>query len=370
MITAKATASVQSTSNLQNKAQESFVSLTCITQACHGVLNTIFTAPDPKPDWFDDLDNKLTAAKANAAEWINTLAPDITGGVPAQVINYGTTYDALTAQIVSIADAHPDAQDADNQYVLQIKVLVEALDTEVTKIIANAQATSDSLEAWGEKMQISHDDLTTGAVSIQNAETDLQTDIDKMNSAISTLNDIIHQENIAIAASAGGIGLGLLMLVAGIALAPETAGASAYLVAGTGAALIVGGSITWGVMQDKINTQFDEIAKDQKELSADARQIVALQGLASATSQSITYITDSTNALSDFRTSWSVFQGELKGVQSKLELAEASVSIIVQEAFTNAAKLEWDDATKFAESLATTSVSYPTKEMPMDSNAA
>ena len=73
----------------------------------------------------------------------------------------------------------------------------------------------------------------------------------------------------------------MLLLVVGIALAPETGGAS-LLVAGTGGLLIVGGAVTWGVMQSKINAQFDEIAKDQKELDDDKRQLVALQGLASA----------------------------------------------------------------------------------------
>ncbi|HEU4777226.1 MAG TPA: HBL/NHE enterotoxin family protein [Telluria sp.] len=359
-----------STDELQQKTQQAFVTLTLITQACHGILNTVLVAPSPKPAWFDDLQSKLDKAKANATQWIDNLAPGVTGGVPVQVINYGTTYSAFTAQIMAIVNANPDAQGATNQYVLQVKALVAALEQSVSTIITNAETTSAALKDWGDLMQKSHDDLVTGATNIQSAETDLSVDIQKMNNAISTLNDIIHKENIAIAASAGGIGLGILLLIAGIALAPETGGASAYLVAGTGAALIIGGAVTWGVMQAKIDKQFKEIAADQKELGDDQRQLVALQGLASASNQSIQYVTDSTNALSDFRTSWAVFQGELQGVLTKLEAAESSLSTMVQGAFTAAAGAEWADATAFAQSLANAPVNVATKQLPMQSKAA
>jgi hypothetical protein len=351
-------------SPLQTQTQSAFVTLNLITQSCHGVLNTNFVAPSPKPDWFDDLNSKLDTAKVHAGDWINTLAPSVTGGVPVQVINYGTTYSALTQSILSIVQAHPDAQGADNEYVVQVHELVAALEQQVQQIITNCDTTAGQLESWGKLMQASHDALSTGASSIQKAESSLSADVAKMNEAIKVLNDTIRKENIAIAASAGGIGLGLILVIAGIALAPETGGAS-LLVAGTGGLLIVGGAVTWGIMQKKINEQFDEIAKDQSELADDQRQIVALQGLASASNQAVQYITDSTNALSDFRTSWAIFQGELNGVLTKLEAAEAALSTIVEGAFTQAAANEWADATTFAQGLANAPVQVAVKELPM-----
>jgi alkylhydroperoxidase/carboxymuconolactone decarboxylase family protein YurZ len=358
-----------STQDLQQNTKTSFVTLTLITQACHGILNTTFVAPKPKPSWFDDLNAKLDEAKSHAANWINTLAPSITGGVPLQVINYGTTFDALSSQIMSIANAHPSASGADNEYVKEVHSLLEALENSVDGIIKNAETTSAQLEAWGKLMQTSHDDLTKGAVNIQSAEADLTSDIGKMNAAIDALNATIAKENLAIAASAGGIGLGLLLLVAGIALAPETGGAS-LVVAGTGGLLVVGGAVTWGVMQDKINKQFDEIAKDQKKIDADKRQLVALKGLASASGQSINYINTSTTALSAFRTSWNVFQGELVAVKNKLAKGEESLQVIVSGAFTAAAQKEWKVATAFAQEIADAKITVAKKELPMDSKAA
>lgn len=357
--------------SLQQKTQTSFVSLHIITSACHALLNTTFIAPDPKPDWFDDLNNKLEDAKAVARQWVGEkgksgkdLSTLITSAVPGKVIDYATTYDALTQQIHAIASAHPDASGKDNQYVIEIKNLVQALESSVTKIIADVDDLQNQMKDWGVLMQNSHDALSSGAASIQSAEVDLQTDIDKMNTAIKALNSQISAENKAIAASAAAIGVGLLLLVAGIALAPETGGAS-LVVAGTGGIAVVGGAITWGVMQHKINEQYDEIAKDQKELKSDQRQLVALQGLASASNQAIGSTTEATSALSEFRTSWGIFQSELNGVKSKLEQAEESVMTIVQDAFTTAAANEWKLALDFATSLADVPVTVEKKTLPM-----
>lgn len=364
-----ATANGAPSTPLENKTQTAFITLTLITQACHGILNTVFVAPSPKPTWFDALNSKLDVAKTHAQNWIDNLAPSITGGVPVQVINYGTTYSALTGQIQSIVQAHPDASGATNEYVIQVRELVAALEGQVQQIIGNATTTQTQLRSWGDLMQASHDALTSGATSIQKAETNLQGDVAAMNNAISNLNKEIAGENKAIAYSAGAIAIGLTLAVIGIALAPETGGAS-LLVAGTGGLLVVGGAVTWGIMQDKINKQYKEIAKDQGELADDKRQIVALQGLATSSNQAIQYITDSTNALSDFRTAWAVFQGELSGVLTKLQLAEGALSTIVEGAFTNAAALEWADATNFAQGLVNAPVQVQVKQMPMDSSKA
>lgn len=344
-----------STTTLQQKTKSSYMVLRLIEQACQGVLNTTFSSEglDPVPDWFDGLNTKLQTAQGVASDWVDTLGPSIAGGVPARVVNYATTYQAMSDSIQKVADEHPDAAGADNQYVKQVHSLVEALETTITSIIADIDKTSDDMKTWGQRLQAAHNALSDGAISIQAAETDLQTDIDKMNNAISTLRETIHKENIAIAAAAGAIGLGILMLVAGIALAPETGGASMYLVAGTGGLLVVGGAVTWGVMQSKINAQFDEIGDDQKELDADKRQLVALQGLATGAKQAVDYMSTASTYLAEFRTEWATFQQEITDVKGKLQSADESLSVIVANAFSQAALGEWKEAESFAQEIAT-----------------
>lgn len=348
-------------STVQQKTQQSFVSLQVITASCHAVQNTNFVSPPTKPDWFDGLDSKLTAAKATAGTWVNTLAEDVTSTIPAAVIDYSTTYSALTGQIHEIAKAHPDASGKDNQYVKEVAALIAGMIESVDNIITKVEAVNTKLTQWGKDMQTSHDDLTKGAANIQAAETDLQTDITKMNGAIKNLNTYIDNENKAIAVAAGAIGVGLLLLVAGIALAPETGGAS-LLVAATGGIAVVGGAVTWGVMQSKINEQYKEIAADTKELNDDKKQLLALQGLGQASDLAIRSIANATTALSDFKTSWGVFTKELQGVVTKLNSAEDSLMVIVQEAFTDAAAQEWGKALEFAQDLAEQKVPVQTKD--------
>jgi hypothetical protein len=357
---------VTSTDDLQQKTKTSFLTFTLIGMSCQGVLDTQFTPPEVKPTWFDGLQDKLDAAKATATEWIKVIAPKAQTAAPLQVVNYQTTYSAFSAKIQKIVAAYPNAQGANDPNVMAVQELATALDQTIQDILASADATAQTLADWGVKLQASHDALSSGAATIQNAETDLDADVKAMQSAIDGLNADILAENMAIAASAGAIGIGVIMLVAGIALAPETGGASAYLVAGTGGLLIVGGAAAWGVMQSKINAQYQEVAQDQKQQDADKRQIVALQGLASATSQAVQHISDATTSLAAFRASWALFRGELAGVSAKLQKAEVSLSTALEGAFCAAADTEWADAATFAQSIVDAPVTVLSQPMAMD----
>ncbi|AYH47020.1 hypothetical protein B6N31_04605 [Dickeya fangzhongdai] len=356
---------------LQNKTQKAFLSLNLITQACHGVLNTAFVQPPSKPSWYDGLSAKLDAAQANASDWIDNLAPDITSGVPLAVVDYGTTYTAISQQIQQIVKAHPNASGADDQNVQQVAKLIAALRDQLADMLSSMDTTSQKLKTWGDKMQKSHDALTSGASDIQSAETDLTSDVAKMNQAIKTLHDIITAENIALAASIGATFLGIILGILGIILLPETLGASAIwsvggVMCGIGGLLAIGGAVGWGEMQKKINNNFDEIAQDQKELDADKQQIVALQGLAAASQQAVTYINTATSALSEFRTSWAMFDGELQSVANKLSQAEDSLSTIVQGAISSGADTEWNMVINFAQQLADLPVSVQKGTMTMN----
>ena len=213
-------------------------------------------------------------------------------------------------------------------------------------------------------MQKSHDDLFAGAANIQSLQIDLQADIGKMNSAIQGLQAQIDAENKAIVAGALAIGIGLFALVVGIALAPVTGGAS-LIVSGIGAAAIVGGAVTWGVMQAKINGQFDEIAEDQKKISDDKRQLVALQGLSLAANSAISSIATATAALSDVKVMWTMFQNELQGTMDKLDKTDENLSSIVNKAYVIAAQNEWNLAVQFAQQLSGMNVPVQAQTLAM-----
>lgn len=354
---------------VDKKAQTGFLSMQIVTAASHSVLNTQFVPFTPKPKWFDDLNSKLDAAKQVAGVWINDLAPKLTSAIPRHIINYATTYEAMTNQILALIDKDPSAKGKDNPTVRQTFALIDALSSEVGKIIADVVAMEEKLKNWGKNMQKAHDDLSSGTTNIQNLEIELQADIEKMNSAIGNLRAQIDGENKAIAISAGAIGVGLFIAVIGIALAPVTAGQSLW-VSGVAGAVVIGGAVTWGVMQSKINAQFDEIAKDQQKIADDKRQIVALKGLEMASNSAVTSMANGLQALSDVRTQWQVFAGELEGVKSKLDSADEELYAIVNKGYVQAAQKEWSLALDFAQKLV--DVAKPTvesKTLPMSAPA-
>lgn len=353
---------VVATGNSYNSAQ-------LITMSCHALANVVFTAPDPKPDWFDDLNTKLQAAQALANQWLDTLGTEVTSTIPLMVLNYGPQFQATATAIMQIANANPNAQGKDNPYVQEVATLIsQTLLPQIKTIYDSVDSTATTLQTWGSSIQTAHNDLVTGAVNIQSLETSLSADIDKMNTAIANLHTLIDAENKDIAYAAAAVGIGIFALIAGIALAIATFGAG-VAVAVVGGAAVIGGAIAWGVIQAKINDQFNQIAQDQQELAQDQRQIVALQGLSMASNQAITNLETASTALSALRTQWGVLEGELQGVMTKLDEAEDALSTIVQGVFTQAAITEWDSAMQTAQALADGKLATYDKTLPMDSQS-
>lgn len=342
--------------NMEGKTGQAFNAAQLITIACQNVANTAFSWPSeagPKPDWFDDLNTKLGVAQSVANEWLDTLGTKVTKTIPLQVLNFQPTFDAVTGNILQIVQDHGGESGATNPYVLEIKQMIQqGLLPQIEQTLGEIDGVAQDLVSWGQRLQAAHNDLVTGATNIQALETHLQGDIDAMNNAIANLHTYIDNENKAIAASAAAIGIGIFALVVGIALAPETGGASLVIGGFIGTAGIIGGAVTWGIMQHKIDEQFAEIAKDQAEKEADQRAIVALQGLGTASSGAISNMELAQGALSKLKTQWGVFGGELQGVVDKLDQAEQSISVIMQGVFTEAAQKEWAEAAVTANALA------------------
>lgn len=363
------TSAVYSVLLTKAKTATGVTSIVIITSACHSILNTSMTLPKgmDKPKWFDPLVEHLDAAKTLATEWVNDLAPDLTALLPQKVITYDTQYNAITKQIVKIADANPMAKGADDPHVKNVFALIDALKSEVGDIHEDIVAEDSKLVDWGDRMQKAHDDLADGVSSIQSAEADLAADIGKINADISRLHALIEGENKAIAAAAIAVGVGIFVAAIGVALmfvpGAQVAGG---IVAGIGAAAVIGGGVTWGIMQAKINKQYDSIAADQKQKSVDNQQLISLKGLELATNQAVSSIARATNALSDVRAMWKLFGGELQGVLDQLNMADVGLALIVNEAFVNGAAEEWGFAAQLAQQLLAPPVSAGAVTLPMD----
>ena len=357
----------------QQKTQSAFVTVNFITGQCQAILNTQFVAPSKKPSWFDDLNAKLQVAKDLAGQWINGLSIDVASSIPSQVINYGTTFMAAIDQIHELYQKDPLAKGADNPTIKQVADIMNLLSDQVLDLQSSAADVQKKLIDWGEKMQKAHDNLLNGATSIQNTIIDLNTDVEKMDSAIAENKSLIEQYNKAIIASAAAIGVGLFMLVAGIALCIATAGTAAVVAGGVaagGAAAIIGGAITWGIMQNKINSAYDDIAQEQKEKTEDQQQIVALKALAASASAAITSIELSKQALSELEVTWQVYSNELSDVAKKLKRGTSMTSIIGEKVMADAARNEWEQAVKLSQDLVGSKVPVESKVLKIGDKVA
>lgn len=350
----------------QQSTQSAFLAVHVITAQCHAILNTQFTAPDVKPDWFDDLNAKLDTAKSVAKDWVDNLAPEVSASIPAQIIDYGATFDASVTAIHELYDQDPTASGSDNATVVQAKAIMQNLSVEVGKKQAVVTEMQGKLTDWGSQMQAAHDDLVTGASNIQKTIIDLKTDIENMDNAIANNRAAIAKLNKDLVYAQVAVGVGVFMLVAGVALTVATAGTAAVVsggIAALGAASIIGGAVTWGVIQGEINDDYKKIADEQKQKSADQQQIVALQGLSSASSAVVSAIELSTSTLSDFETTWKLFGDELQGVIDKLDSGADMSSIIMEKVMTDSARNEWDAAVELAKQLAGATVTVETKDV-------
>lgn len=347
-----------------NKTAKGFISFHIVDAQCQAILNTQFVAPTPKPDWFDGLNAHLDEAKKQAKHWLDDLGPRIAADIPASVVNYEATYSAVTDQIVTLIDSDPTAKGINNPTVSQTMALFGALRSEVDGIIAKMATAAADLNTWGQAMQKAHDDLFNGAASIQKAQSGLAADVAKMDSAIDGLHKKISGQNDIIAGMGILIGVSIFAMVVGIALAPVTGGAS-LIATGIGAVGVVGGAVTWGVLQDKIDSEYKEIAQDQAQRSEDQRQLVALQGLSLAARTAISSIETATTALADVKTHWAFFQAELQGVEDQLNDANADLMAIVNKAHLLAAQKMWKNASAFAQQLMGMTVATEAKVLPM-----
>lgn len=333
---------------LARRTRATFLTMNLITQACEGILNINFTEPPGKPDWFPGLNNELEEAKKVARTWVNTLAPSITAGAPALVVNYEPIFKATSTKIETIAKEYPDAQGPDDPHVKQIQVYISELLGELGTILREAETTNAGLASWADEIEDAHTKLSSGAATIQNAETQLHAEITKMEGALAVLKAEIAAENAALVNSELAVAGGVFLGVAGIALTLGT-GPWGLVVVGIGATLVIGGAVEWSKFQKKLNEHFDEVSADQSELSADEAAVVALEGLSAASSQATGYASDASRELSRLRTQWKGFEDELKGVQRTLDRAEAKLSVAVQGTLDAAAKEEWEKAAELAQ---------------------
>jgi hypothetical protein len=309
-------------------------------------------ATDPAPAWFDALSANLDVARGHAQKWID-LVPDLTATIPSTVINFGSEFKAAADLILELLQQAEGLAPSSPQYKALVTRAIDyltALRGELSTIDGAMDSTGKQLDGFQSSAEADFTSLTQGVDSIQTAEAGLAVQIAKAKADIEVLNAKISSENSLLTDSLIGLGLGILVLVAGIALAVVTFGLGVVVAVGGGLVTLAGAgtAIAMGVL---IKEQHEQIARDQIDLDDESRQIVVLSGLNTSIQNLRDQNTAAQQALTQIREMWTTFDRTLEHIIELVGEAEDPLHTVLDELWVRSALEEWTTLVEFATAL-------------------
>lgn len=336
---------------------QSFASVRQITEGCTAIRNTRFQAPAKKPDWFDGLNSKLEVLKGYANTWLDDYAIAITSTIPTSIMTFVPVYDASAKVLRDIIQRSP-GELSPSDAVLAREV--------IARMVTNVQTISDKVEYyakvdenmvtsgklidWQKNMRAARDELDKGSDSIQKARTDMQKDIEEYKGKITTLKAEIEQYNKMVALGAGLVGGGIFVGVVGLGFCFAFPWVGGVLIA-VGASMVVGGAVTWGVMQEKINKANRNIVDYTAKIAEGNKTILALDSLGTAAHTCLDSADSAIQNLTDFAATWTTFGSSLRATMAALEQGGKEALSALLKMDLDEAQENWDDAKDYAKKL-------------------
>jgi hypothetical protein len=312
----------------------------------------IHPATDPAPAWFDALSANLDVAKGHSQKWVD-LVPELTATIPSAVINFGSEFKAAADLILGLLTQAEQLAPTSPEYKALVAKAIDyltALRGELTAIDGSLDSVGKQLDGFQVAAEADFTTLTQGVDSIQAAEAGLAVQIAKAKADIEVLNAKISSENSLLTDSLIGLGLGILVLVAGIALAVVTFGLGVVVAVGGGLVTLAGAgtAIAMGVL---IKEQHEQIAQDQIDLDSESRQIVVLSGLNTSIQTLRDQNTAAQQALTQIREMWTTFDKTLEHIIDLVGEAEDPLNTVLDELWVRSAVEEWTTLVQFATAL-------------------
>jgi hypothetical protein len=335
---------------------QTFASVRQITEACSAIHNTQFTSVMPKPDWYDELNGKFNIVKRYAREWLDDHAIAVTATIPNSVITFTPTFDASADVIKGIinrttGDISPSDLVTVRDVLARLVGKVDSISQTVNTYarIENGVAKG-KLVTWQQNMREAGIDLKSGSATIQNAATSLTDQITIYNGKVKALRDDIDRYNTLIALGAGLVVTGAIVSVVGAGLCIEfpVAGGIVLLL---GVGMLIGGAVTWGVFQNKLNKASREIIEYQHKITENNKTIVALNTLSGGVDQAISNANSAVSNMTNFAASWLTFSNSLKETIYALERGGSDATKILLAMDMETAREQWDDVKGYAKGL-------------------
>ena len=260
----------------------------------------------PPPAWYNTLAHQLDTAKGHANNWLS-IADEIGAVIPATVIEYGSEFQAaaeLILQQIEVAQGSEPGSKAYKKAIKTILTYLGALQSKLGSIHTSVSDAAFKLHTAQVNAAADFEAFTNGVGSIQKAKAHLEDLIGEINIDIHILHAKIDSENKLLTDSIIGLGVGLLALVAGIALAIVSGGTLSGLVVVGGGLVTAGGVAGITATEVLMKQQSAEIIKKTAMLKNDERQIAVLGGLNATLDSLMKHSRDAQSAMSTIAVMW------------------------------------------------------------------
>jgi|GEM_PF-2687163 len=307
------TSAVVDTTAVKQQLADSVLYGQRIAAWCQSIMNASVQATTAT--WYTTFVANLKIAQQHATTYTSYIGPDAWTVIPTALQTYGQQH-ALTLQALAdiIAKYAPPTPKGEKPVTVSITPwsmdditmavsYLQALSQQLTALVGDATSTTlsnlpdasgntpaqetvtglrNDLRTFHNNIVSDNQNLTQGKDGAAKQVSLLTADEQKMNDAITSLNQQIEQWDNDITISGSGLGLSLIMMVAGFALGAATGGVGAIVV-GCFAVLGAAGSATsLGIFNTKVGDAQSQIIADNSELTSDQQQVAALNVIINA----------------------------------------------------------------------------------------
>ena len=307
-----------------------------IAASCEGILTTHLKPSSS--EWYPSLSKQLKALQRVAEKWEKQESNYFEQKVIPAIMACGQNFCQSQTDINQCFD-NTSAEFA----VVQPQLLL--LFTQLQTAVNMAQAVicdyEKSLKTWGDELRTLHDALSQTVGEIQAKAFELDSDIQSINATIQALiNQVTADKALIAKAKKAEKKDNVIKTIFGVLVGVATEGVGGILV-GMGVASIVGAESKVKALESSIQKYQKQIQESLQTISEDKQELVALQMLTLPTKVALSDVAVAELSLSDLRTSWELLHQEMIDVIHKIQQAQSSDVLVVQQAWFNAACKEW-----------------------------
>ena len=326
-----------------------------VNQYAYAITNTSLPVLNDPPANYGQFATEFAPAKAHCLEWTTGIFPQMLA-LPQTIVNQSASLFSLEATMAGawLDQLVTDPQNAKaktglGQALTTMQKLTQAQLTTAQGLVTSMGTFAGNISADASTLGTIAGQALTAAGADQTSISNLNSDIDSLQSQISTLNTLLTISDIGIGVS---IFVGLIGAVCCFIPGAQGIGIGLIVLAVAGEAASITGSV---LLNKDIAAKNQAIQVDQQEISDLNQDIIALQGVNKQFAWLEQANVNAQQALKAVKQMWQDLDDELTTAQADLAtVGTDATSADYQQAQTDLAQASdaWNDVVDFAQALA------------------